>query len=286
MFGMVASIVRQNGMLLTIAVGGLAVGALLSLFVVFSVRDGVPALGSATSKCNVFGVKVYGSIVSTRAGISSDSRAAEADTSPSRGYTVARDIEDALGKAAGDPSIKGIIVDIDSHGGGVVAGEEIALAIRRVGKPSVAVIHEAGLSSAFLAASAADTIFASANSAVGGIGASSSFLDDSEVRRKDGYVFQQLSSGPFKDMLASGKPLTSEERTLIMRNIQILHDHFVELVALYRKQPEEKIARLADGSVMLGRQALENGLIDTIGGLPDAIQHLSRQIEQPVALCW
>lgn len=269
---------------ITAVASSVATILILALMFVFFGR---PSFSSQTAgSCNVFGVKVYGSIVSTKSGISATPRAAGEDGPISHGYTVARDIEDALGKAGADPSIKGIVIDIDSQGGGVVAGEEIALAIRRVKKPSVAVIHEAGLSSGYLAASAADAVFASANSAIGGIGASSSYLDDSEKKRREGYVYQQLSSSPFKDVLASGKSLTDEERAMIMRNVQTLHDHFVELVALYRGQSEDDVAKLADGSVMLGREALDFGLIDHIGGFPDAVQYLSHEIGEPVSLCW
>jgi len=188
--------------------------------------------------------------------------------------------------ASEDPNIKALLIDIDSGGGGAVAGEEIAMAVKRFGKPSAAVIREMGASSGYFVATAADTIFASEASSVGSIGTTYSYVSQYEKNKKEGYTFESLSSGPYKDMFSADKPLTDDERALIMRDIKIDRDNFVKRVAEYRNQPVEKIDALADGSTMLGQQALENGLIDKIGGTEEALAYLEQAIGEPPVLCY
>ena len=236
--------------------------------------------------CNVLGIQVYGAIVTNGASAPFSDQAIPIDASSTPNYTASNILEDTLRYAKDDAAIKGLFIDVDSGGGSPVAGEEIAKAIRRFGRPSVAVIHEVGASAGYLVASAANTVFASENSNVGSIGVTSSYLSYAEKDKKDGITYEQLSSGPFKDMYSPDKPLTKAERDLIMRDIKISHDIFVNLVAEYRHQPPEKIYALADGSAMMGAQALESGLIDEIGGTQEAIDHLDKTIGEPITICW
>ena len=239
--------------------------------------------------CNVLGIQVHGMIVSTHAMISPSDTISPADassTARSHNYAIASDVEDILRYTSTDPNIKALIVDVDSSGGGAEAGTEIAAAIKKFGRPSVSVIHETGASSGYLAAAAADTVFANEESTVGSIGATSSFITQVEKNKKEGYVYEQLSSGPFKDTFSPDKPLTAAERSLIMRDIKISRDNFVQLVAKYRNKPFEAIDALADGSTMLGKQALDAGLIDRFGGTWDAIDYLSEKLGEEASVCW
>jgi len=166
--------------------------------------------------------------------------------------------------------VRAVILEINSYGGSPVASEEIMNAIKRLSKPSVAVIREGAVSGAYLIASATNKIFASEFSDVGGIGITMSYLDYSKQNNKDGITYQQISAGKFKDTGDPDKPLTAEEKELLMRDIKISHEFFVKKVAQNRKLDIEKIRALADGSSMLGASAKENGLIDEIGGFNEA----------------
>ncbi len=150
--------------------------------------------------------------------------------------------------------IKAIIIEIDSYGGLAVAAEEIMNAIRRVNKPTVAVIRESGLSAGYLVATGADYIFASEMSDVGSIGITMSYLDYSEQNRREGVIYQELSSGKFKDVGNKDKNLTQEERDLLMRDITESHNLFVRKVAENRGMEVEEVEKLADGSSMLGKR--------------------------------
>ncbi len=250
-----------------------------------------PALYSENpfAGCNVLGLQVHGTILGTRSQVPVSDFVSAGDaygTLLTPNYAIANQLVDMLDWAAADENIKAVIVDVDSPGGTAAAGDELAQAVRRFGKPSASVIHDLGVSSGYLVASAASRVFAGAGSTVGSIGATYSFLNYADKNKEEGVSYEALSSGPYKDMLSPDKPLTDEERTLIERDLAILHNDFVGAVALYRELPREHVERLADGSALLGGQALNEGLIDEVGGVPEASTYLSQIIGEPVSICW
>src|SRR5262249_54868637 len=155
--------------------------------------------------------------------------------------------EDSLRDAAKDDSIKALLVDVDSPGGGVVSGQEIANAIRKSGKYSVAVIHEMGDSAGYLSAAAANKVFAGADSDVGSIGVTASFINQYQKDKQEGIEYEILSSGKYKDTFSADKPLTADEKALIMRDVNSARNDFVSLVSEYRKMPFADVDKLADG---------------------------------------
>ena len=94
------------------------------------------------------------------------------------------DIISNVKKAKDDSSVKGVIFEIDSPGGTVVASEELASAVKNLGKPNVALIREVGASGAYWVASASDKIVASPMSITGSIGVISSYLEFSKLFEK------------------------------------------------------------------------------------------------------
>ena len=265
------------------------IGSAVSPFVMQAGMSAGSGGNDSFSSCNVLDLQIYGNIVNTRADIPVSDAIVLSDSASTvltPNYTVATDVEYGLKTAAANPNIKALLVDVDSNGGGSQAGQEIANAIRAFGKPSIAVIHGIGASSGYLVAAATDRIIGLEDSTIGSIGATYSFLNQSEKNKKEGIAYEQLSSGPFKDTFSPDKPLTEAERKIINRDLQILRANFVKQVAGYRKLPVEKIDALADGSTMLGKQAVESGLIDEIGGTKEALAHLEKILGEPVTLCW
>jgi len=174
-----------------------------------------------------------------------------------------------------DDNIKAVIVEINSYGGSPVASEEIMNALKGLDKPIAAVVREGAVSGAYLIATAADRIFASELSDIGGIGVTMSYLDYSQQNEADGIIYQQLSSGKFKDAGDPNRPLTDEEKELFMRDTKLVHEMFIRNVATNRNLDIKKVRELADGSSMLGAAAKENGLIDEIGDRNSAENWLS-----------
>ncbi|MDD2325324.1 MAG: S49 family peptidase [Alphaproteobacteria bacterium] len=219
----------------------------------------VGSLGS----CNIADIKLEGTLYTYLTEEDSDA-------------VSSADIVKAIEEADHNADIKAIILEIDSGGGSPVAGEEIANALKRAQKPTVAVIRQAGASAAYWSATGVDRIFASSLSDVGGIGVTMSYLDNAGKNAKDGLNYNSLSSGIYKDAGNPDKPITPEEKVLFERDLKITHERFLSQVAENRHLDIEKVRVLADGSTMMGDMALEKGLIDQIGGVVEARDYLNK----------
>lgn len=265
------------------------IGWVLVVFAAIGFWTGIYYLGTLVDKsddfdfyesdyyedCNVGRVKLFGNLFTY----------SSQDENGTSDYVSADYIMDILDQIESDDEIKAFILEIDSYGGGPVAGEEVAKALKNFDKPSIAMIHEAGLSAAYYAATGADQIFASRISDVGSIGITMSYIDYSQQNELNGIVYNQLSSGKFKDAGDYDKPLTDEEREIFMRDILKIHDIFVEDVALNRNLPIENVKAISDGSSMLGEDALEQGLIDQIGGRQEVKAYLENLIGEDIQIC-
>ena len=231
--------------------------------------------------CNVLGIELHGEITTYIPPTDTDEEGFALIDS-----TASENIVYAINDAENDESIKAIILEIDSYGGYPVAGEEVAIALKKATKPTIALIREGGASVAYMAASGADRIFASQNSDVGSIGVTMSYLDNTQQNLKEGLSYISLSSGKFKDTGDPNKSLSQEEKNLLMRDVNILHENFIKMVAENRNLDIEKVKKLADGSTMLGEMALQNGLIDQIGGMFEIKDYLKEKIGEDVEVCW
>lgn len=180
--------------------------------------------------------------------------------------------------------IKGIVLDIASGGGYIQPSEEIMLAVQRVSKPIVAVIRD-GMSGAYMIASATDKIYANRMSDVGSIGVTLDFLDTSEQDRRDGIIFYDFSSGKYKGVFKEHSKMTQEQRENVMKGIMKSHNIFVEYVAKNRNMLIEEVKAIATGESWGGDDALKLGLIDQIGGMPEAGEWMNQQIGEEISYC-
>jgi|SRR3989344_7408684 len=238
-------------------------------------------VGSKEGECNVSGITLYGILTTyTNSNINSEEDGEEL------AQTSSDYIQDRIEQGENDKAIKAIVLEIDSWGGHPVAGEEVANALKRAQKPTVALIRGTGTSAAYWAATGADSIYASQNSDVGGIGVSMSYLGNAEKNSKEGLTYYEVASAPFKDYGNPDKPLTTEERELFLRDIQVVHDNFVGAVAENRNLDINKVKVLADGSSTPGQMALANGLIDKIGGIYEVVEYLEEKTGEAVNICW
>lgn len=237
--------------------------------------------GEEMENCNVSGIILHGSVVSYIPASDYNS-----DGTLTVDETASENLVYQIEQAEANDEIKAIVLEIDSLGGSPVAGEEVANALKAAKKPTVALIRGAGDSAAYWAASGADKIFASKNSDVGSIGVTMSYLDAGDANKSSGLNYNQLSSGKYKDTGDPDKALTADEKGLLMRDIKILYQNFIQAVADNRSLPVEKVTALADGSTMLGEMALQNGLIDFIGGEAEVKNYLTGLIGEQADICW
>ncbi|MBR9677039.1 signal peptide peptidase SppA [Candidatus Woesearchaeota archaeon] len=177
-----------------------------------------------------------------------------------------------LNDANENPKVEAIILKINSPGGTAVASEEIARAIAKSDKLTVAWIREVGASGGYWVASSADVIVASPLSITGSIGVIGSYLDFSEFLEEYNVSYQRLVSGEFKDMGTPFKELTPAERLYLEKTLDEMRDYFVAEVATNRNLSFVQVDRLADGRIYLGSKAKELGLVDVLGNQQEVLQ--------------
>lgn len=234
----------------------------------------------SSEDCSVVGIELRGELLTYLP------EHADGDTYFNYDSTASEYVAETINYANEDTTIEAIVIEVDSFGGSPVAGEEIASAIKNSEKPVVALIRGIGSSASYWAISGADKIWASKNSDVGGIGVTASYLNNAEKNKIEGFTYEKLSSGKFKDSGSAELPLTEEERRLFMRDINILFENFMVAVSENRNIPIEKVRDFSDGSTVLGDKAKELGLIDEIGGIYEVENYLEKTIGEKPEICW
>lgn len=184
--------------------------------------------------------------------------------------TFRRLVEIALRKG-----VDGFIVEINSPGGEVVPSKEIAHFLRSIGKPSVAIVRGQATSGAYLVAAACDKIVADELSLVGSIGVLGSFLEASQLLEKFGVRYQRLVGGEKKDAGSPFRSPTEEERSYLQKVVNEIHSEILDFVVKSRHLAPEQAERLRDGRVFLAREGKDVGLVDSLGGGPEAVRMLN-----------
>jgi protease-4 len=180
-------------------------------------------------------------------------------------------VREFLDSATNDSLIEGILVEINSPGGTPVASEQIADMLHRADLPVVGTVGDVAASGGYMVAAATDFLLASAMSDVGSIGVNMSYVEESQKNEEEGLTYVQLITGEFKDTGTPNRPITDEERELLQAGLVIIHNEFIDLVAEYRELDRADVEALANGATMPGRRAADVGLIDSIGGRPQAV---------------
>lgn len=199
------------------------------------------------------------------------------------GYTTSSSrIVDKIEQAENDNSIKAVIFEIDSGGGGPVASEEIARAIERLNKTTVAWIREMGASGAYWAAASTDRIFASKVSIVGSIGVLSSGLEFSRFLEEHNITHIRLVGGEYKDIGSPLKEMTYSEKQLLQKKIDLTHEYFLNDVARLRNLNESTKEEVGTAMIYIGMEAINFGLVDEIGSKADVVFYLEKKLNTTV----
>ncbi len=180
-------------------------------------------------------------------------------------------------KRFGDnPSIKAIVLRIDSPGGGVVPSQEIHDAVQRVrNKSNKAVIASMGTvaaSGGYYIAAATDRIMANPGTLTGSIGVIMEMANIEGLLKKIGVEGVVVKSGRYKDVGSPLRKMSGEEQALLQSVMDDVHKQFIEAVAEGRSLEVADVKALADGRIFTGRQAKDAKLVDELGNLDDAIQ--------------
>jgi len=175
-----------------------------------------------------------------------------------------------------NPSVKAIVLRIDSPGGGVVPSQEIHDAVQRVrNKNNKAVIASMGsvaASGGYYIAVATDRIMANSGTLTGSIGVIMEMANVEGLLKKIGVEGVVIKSGRFKDVGSPLRKMSDEEHELLQSVMDDVHRQFIEAVAAGRGLDVTVVQALADGRIFTGRQAKDSKLVDELGDLEAAIQ--------------
>jgi len=174
---------------------------------------------------------------------------------------------------------EGIIFDINSPGGEVVAGAKISEAIPEIPVPTIALIDGMAASAAYRIAVSCDVVIAHPLSSVGSIGVILGHVDASELAEWLGVRWDGIKSAEFKDAGSNFRPFTDKERKFLQKQVNSLHQEFVEYIAEKRELPKKKVNKYAHGETYLGVEAEKLGLVDGLGGIHEAIETLEHILD-------
>jgi protease-4 len=172
--------------------------------------------------------------------------------------------------------VKAVVVRINSPGGTTAGSEALYETLRAVAekKPLVAVMGELAASGGYITAIAADHIVGRGNTLTGSIGVIMEYPDLTEVMARLGIGLETVRSSELKAEPSPFRPTNPEARALDQALVEEGYQWFRGLVGERRGLEGPALDRVANGAVFTGRLALENGLIDAIGGEPEAIAWL------------
>ncbi len=187
------------------------------------------------------------------------------------GNVYSESIIEELRRAEGSPSVKAIVLRVNSPGGGVVASDEIYRALLEIEKPVVVSMSEVAASGGYYISCGADEIVANPTTLTGSIGVIGASPNLEGLLDKIGIEVTVIKSGDMKDSLGPYREPTEEELEYYQRIIDEAYAQFVGIVAEGRDLPLEEVREIADGRVYTGLQALELGLVDQLGNFPEAI---------------
>jgi protease-4 len=178
----------------------------------------------------------------------------------------------------------GVILELDTPGGSVLASEEITDALKRLKDetklPVVAWMRGTAASAGYYISAPTDRIVAAPSTFTGSIGVILQYYVVDELAREIGVEAVTIKSGKLKDI---GNPLrkaTDEERAVFQSIIDEAYGTFVDVVAKGRDLPEDEVRTLADGRIYTGTQAKELGLVDDLGLRREAYDALAKLIDR------
>lgn len=188
--------------------------------------------------------------------------------------STGRPVIETLERWRNTRSIKAVVVHVNSPGGTTAIAQEIHDEILRVRdkKPVVISMAEVAASGGYYIACAADKIVANPGTVTGSIGTIISFHTLGGVFDKLGIGTETIKSGEFKDVGNYSREMTEDEKLMLQAVVTDSYEQFVEAVAQGRQMDREAVYAVADGSIYTGLQARNLGLVDSLGGLNEAVR--------------
>lgn len=178
-------------------------------------------------------------------------------------------------EAREDKKIKAIVLRVNSPGGSALASETILreMALAREVKPVIVSMGDVAASGGYYIACQADTIVANPTTITGSIGVFGVLMNAKEmINNKLGITIDTVKTNKHADIGSIFRPLTNVERQIIQNSVVSIYDTFISRVSEGRNLSKEYVDSVGQGRVWTGRDALDLGLIDVLGGLETAIK--------------
>lgn len=201
------------------------------------------------------------------------------------GRTVgARSLVEALARARRDRRVKAVVLRVDSPGGDAVASDLVARAVEQLAavKPVVASFGDVAASGGYYAAAPASRIFAEPTTRTGSIGIYAVKLDLSELLSRWGIGVDVARKGA---RAADGSPYIRRDDAgdaAVAGALAAAYTRFVDTVARGRKLSVDQVRALGAGRVWTGKEAVELGLVDELGGYVEALEHAASLAGMPL----
>lgn len=190
-------------------------------------------------------------------------------------------ISTAVEKAASDPSVRRIVLAVDSPGGEVTGLPETAAVIAAAArlKPISAIVEGASASAAYWLTSQAHDITLTPSGEVGSVGIRMMHVDASKMLENQGYKITELYSGNFKTEWSPYKPLSDDAQANMQDRLTATHKDFINAIAIGRgNRPSAAIvrSRFGEGRMFSATDAMKYGLVDKIQSPREFYRSLSQ----------
>ena len=178
-----------------------------------------------------------------------------------------------LRSIAKDENIKAVVLRVNSPGGSAFGSEQIWYALNKVkaNKPLIVSMGGYAASGGYYISCIADTIVAQPNTITGSIGIFGLIPNAQGLVNKLGLSFDGVKTNEMSNFGELFRPMSEQERSLVQEKVNRGYELFVKRCADGRSMSIDAIKSIAEGRVWTGEQALENGLVDTLGNLNDAL---------------
>ncbi|BDA45901.1 Protease 4 [Coccomyxa sp. Obi] len=174
-----------------------------------------------------------------------------------------------------DPSVKAVVIRIDSPGGSAVASDTIyreVMRLKEAGKPVIVSMGNVAASGGYYISAPATKIVAQPSTVTGSIGVVFGKFNIAEALRQYGINPCTIAEGKNADAQFPFSDWTREQERLVNRLVDHIYSGFIRKVAAGRGMSEAEVRKIAKGRVWNGKDALAHGLVDCLGGLQDAIE--------------
>jgi protease-4 len=183
-------------------------------------------------------------------------------------------LSETIRKAREDEKVKAVVLRVNSPGGDALASDVIwrEVLLTKKEKPVIVSMGDVAASGGYYISCGADAIIAQPNTITGSIGVFGLMFNIGEMmKNKIGVTFDGYKTGTFADLGNMTRPLNEAERAIMQNSVERVYSTFTGKVSEGRKIPVAMVDSVGQGRVWSGVDAMNLGLVDTLGGLEDAI---------------